>query len=108
QSQRARARAHRAPGDPRRQRDGGGVVFSIGGRSRKHLSSGGSRPRIDGGRRGRPITGAPRRERSMPLSDTPSHTTEARPLIFSKGTPPPCPPHHMRESWLLLRLSPIT
>ena len=28
--------------------------------------------------------------------------------MFSNGTPPPCPPNHMRESWLLLRLSPIT
>src|ERR1019366_4353134 len=84
----------------------GGVV--TGGRFLRQSSNCGSRPDALGGSRGRPMTGAPSRDQSMPLSLTLNHTKRARPRMFSNGTPPPWPPNHMRESWLLLRLSPMT
>src|ERR1700679_3880135 len=88
---------------------GGGVVCETGGRSRMQRSrSGVSAASCEAGSLGRPSTLTKIRSCAMPPPDWKLiHTNIARPLMFSKGTPAPSPPRQLRESWLLLRLSPI-
>ena len=59
------------------------------GRFLRQRSSAGSRSLAEGGSLGRPITGAPSRDQSRPLSLTLNQTKSARPRMFSNGTPPP-------------------
>src|SRR5258708_2200811 len=50
----------------------------------------------------------PTRDQLIPSALTESHTTKGTPFTVVSGTPPPCPPRHIRESWEFHRLSPTT
>ena len=106
-----RVRHGHGPCGAQRPFGGGGVVCD--GRSRRHFSTPG--PSVvcwSAGSAGWPSTFTSRRSEAMPPPSCAGRkliqTNIARPLMFSKGTPAPSPPRQKRESWLLLRLSPIT
>ena len=87
---------------------GGGVVFSMGGFSRRHLSSAGCRAAMSGGTRG---TTHDRNSETRPVDLSVEHAQpyeERAPFDVLVKHASPLSAHHMRESWLLFRLSPIT
>jgi hypothetical protein len=85
-------------------------VVDAGGRLFKHDMILGPSVESNGlGTRGVPITDTPIRSHArLPVEVKLIQTHSARPRILAKGTPPPRPSNHPRESWLLFRLSPMT